>query len=89
VNFGARASARFKTVKARPQALKEATGTVAFPREHSHGGRLLIVGSGINGLVAAAMLGKKGKKVLLLERNERIGGCIRSEEITAPGLSTM
>jgi phytoene dehydrogenase-like protein len=45
----------------------------------------VIVGSGINALVAAAMLGKKGKKVLLIERNDRIGGCIRSEEITAPG----
>ena len=45
----------------------------------------VIVGSGINGLVAAALLGKKGRKVLLLERNERIGGCIRTEEITAPG----
>lgn len=45
----------------------------------------VIVGSGINALVAAAMLGRKGKRVLVLERNERIGGCIRSEEITAPG----
>ena len=45
----------------------------------------IIAGSGINALVAAAMLGKKGRKVLLLERNERIGGCIRSEAITAPG----
>src|SRR5271163_995322 len=45
----------------------------------------VIVGSGINALVAAAMLGRKGHKVLLLERNERIGGCIRTEEITAPG----
>jgi phytoene dehydrogenase-like protein len=45
----------------------------------------IIVGGGINGLVAAAVLGKKGRKVLLLERNERIGGCLRTEEITAPG----
>jgi phytoene dehydrogenase-like protein len=45
----------------------------------------VIVGSGINALVAAALLGKKGKRVLILERNDRIGGCIRSEEITAPG----
>ena len=45
----------------------------------------IIVGSGINALVAAAMLGKQGKRVLVLERNDRIGGCIRSEEITAPG----
>jgi phytoene dehydrogenase-like protein len=45
----------------------------------------LIVGSGVNSLVAAAMLGKKGRKVLVLERNESIGGCIRTEEVTAPG----
>jgi phytoene dehydrogenase-like protein len=47
----------------------------------------VIVGSGINALVAAALLGKKGKKVLMLERNDRIGGCIRTEEITAPGFT--
>ena len=45
----------------------------------------IIVGSGINALVCAAMLSGKGAKVLLLERNDRIGGCIRTEEITAPG----
>jgi phytoene dehydrogenase-like protein len=45
----------------------------------------VIVGSGINALVAAALLGRKGRKVLVLERNDRIGGCIRTEEITAPG----
>src|SRR5580693_7457701 len=45
----------------------------------------VIVGGGINALVAAALLGKKGKNVLLLERNARVGGCIRTEEITAPG----
>jgi phytoene dehydrogenase-like protein len=45
----------------------------------------IIVGSGINALVAAAMLGKKGRKILVVERNERIGGCLRSEEITEPG----
>ena len=44
-----------------------------------------IVGAGINGLVAASVLGKKGRKALVLERNDRIGGCLRSEEITAPG----
>jgi phytoene dehydrogenase-like protein len=44
----------------------------------------LIVGSGINALVAAALLGRKGRKVVVLERNDRIGGCIRTEEITTP-----
>jgi len=45
----------------------------------------IIVGSGINALVAAAQLGRKGHKVLVLERNDRIGGWMRTEEITAPG----
>ena len=45
----------------------------------------IIVGSGINALVCAALLSKKGKKVLVLERNDRLGGCIRTDEITAPG----
>lgn len=45
----------------------------------------VIVGSGINALVCAALLGRQGKRVLLLERNDRIGGCIRTDEITAPG----
>src|SRR5580658_3745983 len=45
----------------------------------------LIVGAGINGLVAASILGKKGRKVVVLERSARVGGCLRSEEITAPG----
>ena len=48
------------------------------------GADYVIVGSGINALVAAALLGRKGRKVLLLERNDRIGGCIRTEAITAP-----
>jgi phytoene dehydrogenase-like protein len=45
----------------------------------------IIVGSGINSLVCASLLAKRGDKVLLLERNDRLGGCIRTEEITAPG----
>jgi len=45
----------------------------------------IIVGSGINALVAASLLGRKGHKVLLLERNARIGGCIVTDEITVPG----
>jgi phytoene dehydrogenase-like protein len=45
----------------------------------------IVIGSGINGLVAASVLGKKGRKVLVLEREAQIGGCLRSEEITAPG----
>jgi phytoene dehydrogenase-like protein len=45
----------------------------------------IIVGSGINALVAASLLGRKGCKVLVLERNPRIGGCILTDEVTVPG----
>ena len=41
----------------------------------------VIVGSGMNSLVCAAMLTKAGKRVVVLERNDRIGGCIRTEEL--------
>lgn len=45
----------------------------------------IIIGAGINSLVAAAMLSAKGRKVLVLERSDRPGGCMRTEEITVPG----
>ena len=45
----------------------------------------VIIGSGINALVAAAMLSGKGARVLLLEREAEIGGCMRTAEITLPG----
>ncbi|MDP2734388.1 MAG: NAD(P)/FAD-dependent oxidoreductase, partial [Hoeflea sp.] len=49
--------------------------------DHDH----IIVGSGINALVAAAMLSQKGKRVLVLEREDRFGGCMHTAEITLPG----
>ncbi|PKO58100.1 MAG: FAD-dependent oxidoreductase [Betaproteobacteria bacterium HGW-Betaproteobacteria-19] len=45
----------------------------------------IIVGSGINSLVCAGVLSKRGKKVLVLEREAVLGGCIRTEALTAPG----
>ncbi|MDA2985416.1 MAG: FAD-dependent oxidoreductase, partial [Actinomycetota bacterium] len=45
----------------------------------------IIIGGGVNGLSAAALLAKKGQSVLLLEANERCGGAIRTEEVTLPG----
>jgi phytoene dehydrogenase-like protein len=43
------------------------------------------VGSGINALVAGALLARKGWKVCVLERNDRLGGAIHTAEITEPG----
>ncbi len=45
----------------------------------------IIVGSGINSLVCAGVMAKRGKKVVVLEREAVLGGCIRSEALTAPG----
>jgi phytoene dehydrogenase-like protein len=43
------------------------------------------IGSGINSLVAAALLARKDWKVCVLERNDWLGGAIRTAEITEPG----
>lgn len=43
--------------------------------------QIIVVGSGINSLVCAALLAVRGKRVLVLERNDRLGGCIRTEEL--------
>jgi phytoene dehydrogenase-like protein len=41
----------------------------------------IIVGGGHNGLVAAAYLSRAGRKVLVLERRELLGGCSVTEEV--------
>ena len=43
------------------------------------------MGSGINGLAAAAKLADAGLKVLVIEGNKSMGGCTRSEALTLPG----
>lgn len=45
----------------------------------------VVIGSGINGLVAAAELATSGWSVALVERNAEPGGFIASGELTAPG----
>src|SRR5437667_32745 len=41
----------------------------------------IIIGAGHNGLVTAAYLARAGKKVLILERREMVGGCVVTEEL--------
>jgi phytoene dehydrogenase-like protein len=41
----------------------------------------IVIGAGHNGLVTAAYLAKAGKKVLVLERRESLGGAAATEEI--------
>ena len=45
----------------------------------------VIVGSGINSLACGALLADAGWRVCVLERDDRLGGCIRTEELTRPG----
>jgi phytoene dehydrogenase-like protein len=46
---------------------------------------VVVVGSGLNSLACAALLARAGKRVLVLERNDYLGGAIRTAEITEPG----
>jgi len=45
----------------------------------------VVIGSGVNGLVAAAELARSGWSVAIVERNPRIGGFVESAELTRPG----
>jgi phytoene dehydrogenase-like protein len=46
---------------------------------------IIAIGSGHNGLVAAAYMAQAGKKVLVLERNAWFGGGVVTRELTVPG----
>lgn len=46
---------------------------------------IVAIGSGHNGLVAAAYLAVGGKRVLVLERNAWFGGGVVTRELTVPG----
>ena len=46
----------------------------------------VVIGAGHNGLVAAAALAKAGWSVVVLEAEDAPGGCVRSGEVTVPGV---
>jgi len=48
---------------------------------------VIVIGAGHNGLTTAALLGKRGRKVLVLERREHVGGLAAGEEFH-PGYRT-
>ncbi len=45
----------------------------------------VIVGSGVNSLACGALLARAGWRVCVLERNDWLGGAIKTEELTEPG----
>ena len=45
---------------------------------------IIVIGGGVNSLVTANLLARSGKKVLLLEKREKIGGLASTIEFT-PG----
>jgi phytoene dehydrogenase-like protein len=45
----------------------------------------VVIGSGINSLACAALLARGGWSVRVLEREDELGGCIRTAELTEPG----
>jgi len=47
----------------------------------------VVVGAGINGLVAAAELAGAGWRVALVDEHDRLGGFIASDELTLPGFT--
>ncbi|MBD3759320.1 NAD(P)/FAD-dependent oxidoreductase [Rhizorhabdus sp.] len=46
---------------------------------------VVTIGSGHNGLIAAAYLARAGKRVLIVERNSILGGGVVTSEVAAPG----
>ena len=45
----------------------------------------VIIGSGVNSLACGALLARSGWSVCVLERNDWLGGAIKTAEITEPG----
>jgi phytoene dehydrogenase-like protein len=46
---------------------------------------VVVIGAGINGLSAAALLAKAGRRVVVVEAQPEPGGAVRTQEVTEPG----
>jgi phytoene dehydrogenase-like protein len=48
---------------------------------NTNGFDVVIIGAGVNGLTAAALLARAGKRVVVVERCDRVGGALVTEEL--------
>jgi phytoene dehydrogenase-like protein len=46
---------------------------------------VVVIGAGVNGLSAAALLASKGRSVIVVEAADVAGGAVRTAEVTVPG----
>lgn len=64
---------------------KDREASAASDRDSAGSHDFVFMGTGHNGLVAAAYLAKAGRKVLLLEAKDYVGGGVVTRELTVPG----
>ena len=72
------------------EAASEPRSAASSPTTSSGSSRVaeydaVIVGSGVNGLACGALLAQAGWRVCVLERNDWLGGAIKTAELTEPG----